>query len=142
MANSNSIYWNYRCTLRELDAYLTSKSSTKILLKYGWAEKDHPPMEEPEAAQKEIASSSSSDKEEVMAARAQPKAAAWVVTRPAGAKTLGCLHVIGRCHRVPGVHFKDWVEVCEGADKTLFTKACNSASPSASRSSKTPTSKP
>jgi len=28
VANSNSIYWNYRCTLRELDAYLTSKSST------------------------------------------------------------------------------------------------------------------
>ena len=58
-----------------------------------------------------------------------PKAAAWIVTNIASSKRLGCLHVIGRCYRIPGVHYKAWNEVAEGEDNTAFSTACRQCFP-------------
>ena len=58
-----------------------------------------------------------------------PKTVAWIVTKTASYRNLGCLHVIGRCYRVPGVHYKAWSEVAEGVDNSLFAKACKHCFP-------------
>ena len=51
------------------------------------------------------------------------------MTRPASKRKAGCLHVIGRCYRIPGIHYKTWVEVAEGADKSAFPTACRQCFP-------------
>lgn len=45
---------------------------------------------------------STSGSEENATLSLPPYTAAWIITKPAKTKLAGCLHVIGRCHRVPG----------------------------------------
>ena len=44
-------------------------------------------------------------------------------------KGLGCLHVVGRCYRVPGVHYRDWNEVSEAVQANAHGKACKQCFP-------------
>ena len=82
----------------------TGKLAEGALRKYGWnpTEKEG---EDDEGKKIEAHGESTSEAEEDPAPCPPPLAAAWVITKPAQNKKGGCLHVIGRCHRIPGVHF-------------------------------------
>ena len=51
------------------------------------------------------------------------------MTKLASKRQAGCLHVIGRCYRIPGIHYKNWVEVAEGVLHIAFLTACKQCFP-------------
>ena len=107
----------------------TKVSPVKALLKYGWTDKDKqeaaPDIEERERASSEP----NSEAEDIGTSVKSPKTAAWIITKPASKRQVGCLHVIGRCYRMPGLHYKNWVEVVEGVESTAFSSACKQCFP-------------
>ena len=110
-------------------ALASTSTKLRFQLKYSWAEKEAKEtiQFEDDAGQQE-ASTSSSDEKPVDSRPQNPNASAWVVTR-SRAKKLGCLHVIGRCYRVPGVHYKDWTEVPESIAPRNYDWACRQCFP-------------
>ena len=107
----------------------TKVPPTKALLTYGWTDKDKQEVG-PDIEEKRMASSgTSSEAEEVGSTKKTLKAATWIITKPASKRQLGCLHVIGRCYRIPGLHYKNWVEAAEGVDSTAFASACKQCFP-------------
>ena len=111
--------------------WAVASTSTKLRfqLKYSWAEREaeaEGPVQAEEDGQQ--ASTSSSDEPQCETAPLLPNAAAWVVTKPK-AKKLGCLHVLGRCYRIPGVHYSDWTEVTESVTSGSYDKACRQCFP-------------
>ena len=120
----------------ELDAssgqpWAAGSTTTKLRyqLKYSWAETEAKEPALPDSEEgRQKASISSSEEKSVEAHAPVPNTTAWVVTRLKSKKP-GCLHVIGRCYRVPGVHYKDWVEVAENASSGSFERACRQCFP-------------
>ena len=74
---------------------------------------------------------SSSEEDPPQPETAQPEVAAWVVTtgRTGASTSGGCLHVIGRCFRVPGVHYKCWKEVAATIPPGSYRKSCRQCFP-------------
>ena len=107
----------------------TKVSPIKALLKYGWTDKDKqetaPDLEEKNRASSE----SNSEAEEIGTSVKSLKTATWIITKPLSKRQLGCLHVLGRCYRTPGFHYKNWMEVAEGVESTAFSSACKQCFP-------------
>ena len=104
-------------------------SPTRALLKYGWTIRDQQDEAAEEKKARQATSQSSSEAEEADPTIKTPKTAAWVITQPASKRQLGCLHVIGRCYRIPGLHYKKWLEVSESVESTAFSSACKQCFP-------------
>lgn len=98
--------------------------------KYGWdglKEKDSEAIGQVQAPEADE-SSSSSGASKLAPMPHRPNSAAWVVTKP-NAKGLGCLRVVGRCYRVPGIHYQDWTDVAESVPAHAYEKACEQCFP-------------
>jgi len=52
-----------------------------------------------------------------------PEIGTWVISDAAYRGTK-CLHIIGSCHRVPGVHYKLWTPVADPVCESSFKKVC------------------
>ena len=52
-----------------------------------------------------------------------PETGTWVIPDAAYRGTK-CLHIVGSCHRVPGVHYKLWTPVADPVCESLFKKVC------------------
>lgn len=107
----------------------TASMTTKILLKYGWTKADEDRTEPMASGRLVVQPEESSESEAEGKAPSPPDVAAWVVTKASRGKARGCLHVIGRCFRVPCIHYKCWTEAGEGSDKSLYTKVCKQCFP-------------
>ena len=86
-------------------------------------------MQEEDEEAGQPSSRSTSEVEDKCEVSRSPQTSAWVVTRPASKRKAGCLHVIGRCYRVLGVHYNNWVEVADGVDQSAFSNACRQCFP-------------
>ena len=102
----------------------------KFQQKYGWEQRKNQDEEiKGQALAFNAAESSSSSTDAAPAPIPHlPNATAWVVTK-ARSKGLGCLHVVGRCFRVPGVHYKELTEVTEAVQARAYGKACKQCFP-------------
>ena len=52
-----------------------------------------------------------------------PEIGTWVISDAAYRGTK-CLHIVGGCHRVPGVHYKLWTPVADPVCESSFKKVC------------------
>ena len=68
----------------------------------------------------DITKDNSSDEEPRVVPKTVPIPGTWVVT-----KSRRCLHVVGRCHRQPGVHYYNFVEVKPKVKEEHFSSACS-----------------
>ena len=50
-----------------------------------------------------------------------PGPGVWVISVSRQSK---CLHIVGQCHRKPGVHYHKWTETKSGVKQEQFKKAC------------------
>ena len=106
----------------------TGKIADDAVRKFGWNSTE---LVDKDAENKKVEAEldTASDKEAEAEVVPAPPSSAWVITRAAINKKNGCLHVIGRCHRIPGLHYKYWCEVAEGAGGIAFSKACKQCFP-------------
>ena len=74
---------------------------------------------------------SSSEDEAPQPEAALPEVASWIVTtgRSWPSTNGGCLHVIGRCFRIPGVGYKFWEEVTVAVPPGCYRKPCRQRFP-------------
>lgn len=52
-----------------------------------------------------------------------------VATRADGQVAKGCLHIVGRCHRRPGIHYQRWIVVDPSIAPGQYAKACRQCFP-------------
>ena len=64
---------------------------------------------------------SGSEAEEILEDEDAPGAGTWEVSH---SRKNWCLHVIGRCHRSPGVHYMNWRVVKDPPDAKTYNKVC------------------
>jgi hypothetical protein len=99
-----------------------------VIKRFGWSFCDEVPLD----ALPEAAVSTESEKEEAGDIKPPlPTLNSWVVTSSKGGNkgAKGCLHVIGRCYRVPGIHYLRWRGVADNATASEFAKACKQCFP-------------
>ena len=59
-----------------------------------------------------------------------PEVDTWVVTtRADGQVAKGCLHVVGRCHRRPGIHYQRWTVMDASIAPGPYAKWCRQCFP-------------
>ena len=76
---------------------------------------------EDKSDEKEPTKDDSSDDEAQSALTSIPGPGTWIISIPPGSR---CLHVVGNCHRQPGAHYHNWLEVKPGVKEELFKKTC------------------
>ena len=64
---------------------------------------------------------SSEEEEEQVKLTSIPGPGVWVISVSRQTK---CLHIVGQCHRKPGVHYHKWTETKSGVKQEQFKKAC------------------
>ena len=106
-----------------LNSLKTFKEANLDLLgnsKGWWKSQNFPEIEDiPEV--KEVTKDETSEEEPETIQKTIPGAGSWVVSKTRGTH---CLHIVGKCHRKPGKHFKRWIEVKVGVKEDQFKKAC------------------
>lgn len=115
-------------------ARMTSSKTVKFLLKYGWVGADEERIKPMAGGSPIVSPANSSDSELDGKGLPQPGIVVWVVTKASRGKASGCLHVIGRCFRILGVHYKSWGRWPRGRRKRSSPKRASSVPPSANRS--------
>ena len=72
--------------------------------------------------------SSESEKETVEAESSMgvPVGGAWLVSTSRGTS---CLHILGGCHRIPGIHYGSWKVVSKGVGAEQYRKSCKTCFP-------------
>ena len=64
---------------------------------------------------------SSEEEEEQVKLTSIPGPGVWVISVSRQTK---CLHIVGQCHRKPGVHYHKWTETKSGVKQEQFKKDC------------------
>lgn len=98
-----------------------------LVRKYGWrTEGDHGSLKVLEGNSDEEKSVEPAPKTDGKL----PNIDTWVVsTRADGLTEKGCLHIVGKCFRQPGVHYQRWVVVDATISSGQYLKACRQCFP-------------
>ena len=100
-------------------------AAADLLKKYGWATSSSETTSLPKLIGEEASDEPLPKNEGRL-----PDPEAWVIsTRADGAAAKGCLHIVGRCHRRPGIHCQRWVVVDASIQAAQYAKACRQCFP-------------
>ena len=86
-----------------------------------WWKKDSPEAMEDKLDEKKVIQDESSEDDQPVEKKSIPGIGTWVVSI---SRDRTCLHIIGKCHRVPEVHYYLWKEVKPDVKDDCFKKAC------------------
>lgn len=101
------------------------EEAAALVRKYGWNARP----EETASLTTELADEASDEALPITEGKL-PNVDAWVVTtRADGMATKGCLHIVGRCHRRPSIHYQRWIVVDSSISSGQYGKACRQCFP-------------
>ena len=90
-----------------------------------WWKKDSPEAIEDKLDEKKVIQDESSEYDQPVEKKSIPGIGTWVVSI---SRDRTCLHIIGKCHRVPEVHYYLWKKSSPTLKTTVLQRLARSAS--------------